>query len=215
MAVLGARARAPFGLRPYGLTAQSFSIGPQVIFGDYREVSADLAYRGSGVGGAMGVTFKKATLEVALGWLTFKPTDDALAVEEFEAQQLDARLRYHVTGGVSAEIGITNRVVAPDFAAQSAGAVRVGARVHNAIGRGVRVALRGHYLAGAKFSGGGSAPLGMEVGLGAVGEFLRSRLRLTADYEFQYFNRTTDDGTGEVSVPIQQALVRLGAAVTF
>jgi hypothetical protein len=79
----------------------------------------------------------------------------------------------------------------------------------------VRLGLRGAYLLAGRFSGGGRAPLGIEIGLGVAGEFLRGRLRLGAEYEFQYFNRKTDGGTGEVSVPIQLALVRLGAVVGF
>jgi len=33
----------------YPLAAQHFSIGPQVAFGDYRETTSDLHYRGGGV----------------------------------------------------------------------------------------------------------------------------------------------------------------------
>jgi hypothetical protein len=202
-------------MRPGGLPAQTFAIGPQVVFGDYREVSADLAYRGAGAGAVVAVARGKVGLEVALAWLRYEPADDGAAVDAFDAQQFDGWLSYDVTRSVSAELGLTNRVVDPDFAAQSAGAVRVGARMSNAIGPGVRLSLRGHYLAGAQFSGGGTAPFGVEVGLGVVGEFLRRRMRVTADYEFQYLDRNTDDGSGQASVPIQQALMRLGAAVAF
>jgi hypothetical protein len=136
-------------------------------------------------------------------------------VESFGANQFDLRARYYLTGPVSAEVGVTVRQVDPEFAAQSTGAIRLGARLASDIGGGGRLRLRGAYLAGARFSGGGSAPVGLEIGLGVVGEFLRGRLGLAADYEFQYFDRKTDVESEEVSVPIQQALLRLGATVAF
>jgi hypothetical protein len=178
-------------------------------------VAADLQYQGAGVGVAAVLTRRRVSLEVAYASLTFDPTDEGAAVESFHARQFDVRAYYYLTGPVSAEGGITVRRMDPDLAAQSAGAARLGARLSNEIGRGVRLGLRGAFLTGARFSGGGTAPLAIEIGLGVAGEFLRGRLRLAADYEFQYFNRKTDDGAGEVSVPIQQALLRLGAGIGF
>jgi hypothetical protein len=197
------------------LSAQTVTLGPQVLLGDYREVSSALRYRGAGVGGAATLTYRKASLEVAYVQLRYDPTDEGSAEESFHARQFDGRLRYYLTGGVSAEVGVTSRRADPEFAAQSVGAARAGVRLSNAVGSGVRLGLRGNYLPGARFSGGGRAPVGLEVGFGAAGEFARGRVRLTADYEFQYFDRKTGAGTAEVSVPVQQALVRLGGAVAF
>jgi hypothetical protein len=105
--------------------------------------------------------------------------------------------------------------VDPEFAAQEAGAARVGVRLSQLVDRDVRLLLRGNYLPAAKFSGGGSASFGLEVGLGVTTDLARGRVRLSAEYEFQYFNRETDDGSRPVSVPIQQALLRFGAAANF
>lgn len=200
---------------PDRLTAQSLSIGPQFLVGDYRETFADLHYRGTGFGGALAVSYKKASLDVVYGRLSYDPASDGDAVTGFTATQFDARLRYFVTGPASAEVGVTSRQVDPAFTAQEAGAVRVGVRLSQAVDPAVRLTLRGNYLAAAKFSGGGSASFGLELGLGVAGDFARGRVRLSAEYDFQHFNRKTDDGSGEVSVPIQQALLRLGAAVVF
>jgi len=200
---------------PIHLSAQTVTIGPQVLLGDYREVSSALRYRGGGLGAAATLAYKKASLEVTYARLSYDPIEDGSTLESFHAGQLDARLRYALTGAVSTEVGLTNRSIDPGFAAQSVGAVRAGIRLSNAIGSGVRLNLRGNYLLRARFSGGGSAPVGLEIAFGVMGEFARGHVRLTTDYEFQYFNRKTDDGSGEVSVPIQQALVRLGVAVGF
>lgn len=200
---------------PIRLSAQTVTLGPQLLLGDYREVSSALQYRGGGLGAAATFSHKKASLEVAYVQLKYEPSEDGSGLESFHARQFDARLRYALTRAVSAEVGVTNRSVDPDFAAQSVGAARVGVRLSNVIGSGVRLNLRGNYLLRARFSGGGSAPVGLEIAFGAIGEFAHGHLRLTTDYEFQYFDRKTDDGSGEVSVPIQQSLVRIGVAVGF
>ena len=200
---------------PALLSAQTVTVGSQVLLGDYREVSSALRYRGGGFGAAATLAYKKASLEVAYVRLSYDPSENGSGLESFHARQFDARVRYYLTGAVSTEVGVTSRSVDPGFAAQSVGAARAGVRISNAIGSGVRLNLRGNYLLRARFSGGGSAPVGLEIAFGAMGEFARGHVRLTTDYEFQYFNRKTDDGSGEVSVPIQQALVRLGVAVGF
>jgi len=70
---------------------------------------------------------------------------------------------------------------------------------------------------GPKFSGGGSiSALGaVRLGLGLTVDALHGRLRVTGDYEFQSVSRTTDDGSGSISAPIQQSLGRVGFAIAF
>jgi hypothetical protein len=199
------------------LTAQHVVLGPHVVVADYREVSADLHYRGSGAGATASLTWKKFGAEVSVSSVKYEPTADGTAIESFTATQFDMRLRYYVTGPVSAELGIVNRKADPEFEAQSMGAGRAGARMTYTLGPGVRMALRGGMLFGAKFSGGGSStPIGaLEIGLTMAADALRGRLRFTGDYDFQRIARKTDDGSGEVKVPIQQALGRVGVAVAF
>lgn len=199
------------------LTAQRVVVGPHVVVGDYREVSADLHYRGRGGGVAGSFTWKKLTVEASASSLKYEPTEDGTAVESFTATQVDVRLRYYVTGPVSAELGFVNRKADPEFEAQSMGAVRAGARMYYVLGPGVRLALRGGMLFGTKFSGGGSStPIGaLEIGLAMGVDALRGRVRLSGDYEFQRIARTTEGSTGDVDVPIQQALGRVGIAVAF
>lgn len=202
-------------LASWRLASQSLAIGPQFLLADYRETFSNLHFTGSGFGAAATLSYKKAAAEVAYASLTYDPADDGDAVTGFKATQFDARLRYYVAGPASLEVGVTSRTVDPEFAAQSAGAARVGVRLSQLVDPAVRLILRGNYLPAAKFSGGGSAAFGLELSLGVSGDFARGRIRLAADYEFQYFNRETDDGSGAVSVPLQQALLRFGVAGTF
>jgi len=78
----------------FQLSAQHFSVGPQIAFGDYREVSSDLHYRGSGIAGSATLQWKQFSADVVLSKLKYKPSNDGTATKEFDASQLDVRLRY-------------------------------------------------------------------------------------------------------------------------
>lgn len=199
------------------LTAQHVSIGPQVAFGDYREVSSDLHYRGSGLGAKATLEWKKLSADVVLSKVKYKPTDTQNGTSAFDASEVDVRVRYWITGPVSAEVGFLNRKADPEFEAQSVGAITMGARMAYLLGPGVRMSLNGGLLFGAKYSGGGTTSgLGaMQLGLGLTVDALRGRVRVTGDYGFQRFSRKTDDGSGALEAPIQQSLGRIGVAIGF
>lgn len=199
------------------VAAQHGTVGLQAAFGDYREVSSDLHYRGTGGGVTASFTFKKLGVEGSITGLTYKPVIGSTAAAEFKATQLDVRVRYYITGPVSAEVGFVNRKAKPEFEAQSVGAVRAGVRMSYPLGPGVNMALRGGMLFGSKFSGGGTvAGVGaLELGLNMAVDAMKGRLRLTGDYDFQRIARTTGSGAGKADVPIQQALGRVGLAVAF
>ncbi|MGH7569236.1 MAG: hypothetical protein ACREL9_09735 [Gemmatimonadales bacterium] len=201
---------------PARLAAQRVAVGPQLVIGDYREVSADLRYQGTGVGAAATVRWKKFSADVAYASVSFSASNESASREDFTAKQFDARVRYAVRGPVSVEAGVTNRTMDPEFAAQSMGAGRIGARMSTAIGSAVQLGFRGNLLLGAKFSGGGEAPVGIELGLAITGDF-NNRFRIGAEYEFQRVDRTTATGPSgsSVDVPIQQSLLRLGAGLIF
>jgi hypothetical protein len=208
---------AVLALLPPVLSAQKLQLnaGAHGIFGDYKETAAALHYQGVGAGFWVGLSKGRLSADGAFAGLSYKPVDDAFGFEDFKATQVDARLRYYIASGISAELGMTSRKMDPEFAAQSASAGRIGLRATYVLGPGASLAVRGNYLAGGKFSGGGKAAFGLEVGLGLSVGASSGRWRVTADYEFQRFNRTTTPtGTGtESKVPLQQALARLGAAL--
>src|SRR6266581_8639452 len=204
-------------LLPIGLAAQHVAIGPQVAFGDYREVSSDLHYRGGGIGAKATLEWKKFSADIVLSKVKYKPTSDGTATTEFNASEVDVRLRYYITGPVSGELGFMNRTADPEFEAQSVGAVTAGAQMAYLLGPGVRMALSGGLMFGSKYSGGGStSALGaLHLGLGLTVEALRGRVHVTGDYGFQRFSRTTNDGSGDTAAPIQQSLGRIGFALAF
>jgi hypothetical protein len=199
------------------LTAQHFNVGPQVAFGDYREVSSDLHYRGSGGGIRASGQWKKFSADVSFSKVKYKPTSTSSATADFNATELDVRLHYYISGPVSAELGLINRKADPEFEAQSVGAITAGAQMAYLLGPGVRMALHGGLMFGAKYSGGGTTSgLGaLQLGLGLTIDALRGHARVTGDYGFERFSRKTDDGSGALPAPIEQSLGRVGVAVAF
>lgn len=199
------------------LSAQHVSIGPQVAFGDYREASSDLHYRGGGLGAKATLEWKKFSADVVLSKVKYKPVSGGAATVEFDASEVDVRLRYYISGPVSAELGVINRKADPEFEAQSVGAVTAGAQMAYLLGPGVNMALRGGLMFGAKYSGGGttSALGALQLGLGLTVDALRGRLLVTGDYGFQRFSRETTNGTTTLAAPIEQSLGRIGFAIAF
>ena len=208
---------AALSIIPSFLSAQHVAIGPHIAFGDYREVSSDLHYRGGGIGAKASFEWKKFSGDVLLSKVKYKPVDTQSGATDFDASEVDVRLRYYISGPVSAELGFINRKADPEFEAQSVGAITAGAQMGYLLGPGVRMTLRGGLMFGAKYSGGGSTSgLGaLQLGLGLAVDGLHGRVRVTGDYGFQRFSRKTDDGSGALDAPIQQSLGRIGFAIVF
>ena len=197
------------------VAAQHASLGPALGVAEYREVASSLRYSGLGPGATARVTWHRFTIDAAIASLRMTPASGSAATQGFRALEIDAWLRWDALNYVSFEVGLTKRSPDADFAAQSLGAVRVGARTRYLLGPGATVWLRGDYLAGAQFSGGGTAPVALELGLGLDVELSR-HLRAAVDYSLQRLDRKTNPAGGaEASVPIEQSLARAGLAVGF
>lgn len=191
--------------------AQTVSLGVHGALGDYREVSSNLRYRGAGGGLSLWLRVYRFSAEATATRVSYDPRDDNSGLTSFEATQIDARVGFDVAAGFTAEIGLLRRTISPELAAQEMGAARIGVRYSKLIGPGTTVALRGNYLAGAEFTGKGSAGLAFELGLLVSTGPVNGRYRLTGDYGFQRIDRKV----GGQPVPIQQSLVRVGVAVGY
>jgi len=189
--------------------AQRVSIGLHGALGDYREVSQDLHYRGTGGGAALWVSYHKFSAEGSFTRVSYDPKKGGF--QSFKATQLDARVGYAVAAGVTAEVGVIKRTVDPALSAQEMGAGRIGVRYVRQIGPGTTVGLRGNYLPGAKFTGQGSAGLAFELGLLLSAGPTNGRYRFTGDYGFQRVDRKVNG----FKAPLEQSLVRIGVAVGF
>ena len=193
--------------------AQQVNVGVQGVFGDYRELSSALSYNGGGLGGFVEANYHKFSGDFEIAKVQFNPSSGSAATEKFTSTQFDAHLRWFLASGVSLETGYTKRDISPDFTTQDFTAIRAGVRANYGLGPGVNLLLRGNYLAAAKFSGGGTAPFALELGLGLSVGKANNRYRFTADYEFQRIDRKTTISGTDYKVPIQQAMARVGAAI--
>jgi opacity protein-like surface antigen len=185
------------------------------VLASYREVASGLRYQGTGFGGALTARYRQLSAEATVLRVSLDPEAGSSATAGFKATEVDAWVAYDVAAYASLEVGVIRRTADPEFDAQSLGAVRVGARSSYEIGPGATVLFRANYLAAPKFSGGGRAPFSLDLGLG-LDVRLAGRLHGTAAYGFQRVNRKTNPGgTGEVDVPIQETVARVGLGVSF
>jgi hypothetical protein len=205
-----------FTLAAAPLSAQQVTLGAGYAFSDYREQADFLHFRGAGPSVLLTVEHGRLALRADAWHLSMDPTGEAAAgLESFTVDEINVRLGVRAVSVLALEAGYLCRSVAPSRAAQSYSAATLGLRAAYPLAPGAEVAVRTSYVAGTDFTGGGSAPFGIELGLSAVYGPGSGRFRVTGDYEFQRIDRRTDQNGSRVSVPIQSSVARLGLAVRF
>ena len=200
--------------RPVGAQLPQVRVSVLEGLGHYREQGPALDFSGSGPGARLDLTWRRWGLVARGVHLSFSPTDPSSGSVGFTATETEVALRYRPLGTIPAAIegGVIRRTISPTDAAQELRAYRIGVFAHFVIGDGAEVETRGAWLAGAKFSGGGTAGTGLTLGLRAA---YRPVARfpwgwLVADYDFERLDRAT-----AVPVPIQGSTVRLGVEGRF
>lgn len=195
--------------------AQRISAGAQYAFSEYAEQGSSLRFDGAGPAGHVSVGWRRFDIGLSAARLSFAPADAGGATQPFDVTQTGITLSVRAARMVSVEAGLIDRDVAPLHAAQSVTAVRLGARMAFPLATATDVAVRGSYLAGGRFSGGGSAPFGVEIGLGVSYAPWWERVRLTGDLEFLRFDRRISTGDGSIDAPLQGSTARLGVMVAY
>jgi hypothetical protein len=198
------------------LSAQQVTVGAGYALSDYREQADFLHFNGTGPAVVLNVEHGRLALR-ADGWhLSMDPGGDAAAgLESFTVDEVNLRFGVRAVSVVAVEAGYLRRTTSPSRAAQSYSAATLGIRAAYPLAPGAEVAIRTSYVAGTDFTGGGSAPFGIELGLSARYGPGSGRYRVTGDYGFQRIDRHTDQGGTRLSVPIQSSVARLGVAVSF
>jgi hypothetical protein len=198
------------------LSAQQVTLGAGYALADYQEQAAFLHFKGSGPTATLNVERGRLALRVDASHFDLDPPDDNPSpLEPFKVDQFSVRLGVRTMSVVVAEAGFFRRSTSPSRAAQAYSAATLGARVAYALAPGADVAVRTAYVAGMDFSGGGSAPFGIELGLSAAYGPGAGRYRITGDYEFQRIDRYTDQSGSRLDVPIQSSVARVGVSVRF
>ncbi|HEX5962551.1 MAG TPA: hypothetical protein VFY42_02400 [Gemmatimonadales bacterium] len=198
------------------LRAQQVTLGAGYALANYQEQADFLQFSGSGPTAMVTVERGRLALRVD-GWhLDLNPeAAGPPPLEPFTFDQLRVRLGVRAMSVVGIEAGYMRRWIEPSRAAQSLSAATLGVRAAYPLAPGAEVAVRTAYVAGTEFTGGGSAPFGIELGLSAAYGPGSGRLRLTGDYEFQRIDRHTDQNGARLSVPIQSSFARFGLTVRF
>lgn len=194
---------------------QRISAGVQYALAEYAEQGASLRFDGAGPSGNVSLGWRRFDLGLSAARLSFTPAAAGDATQAFDVTQTEIRLRVRAARLVSVEAGVIDRDVAPVHAAQSVTAIRLGALMAFPLATGTDVAVRGSYLAGGRFSGGGSAPLGVELGLGVSYTPWWERVRVTGDLEFVRFDRHITTADARIQAPIQSSTARIGVLITY
>lgn len=198
------------------LSAQQVTLGAGYALADYQEQAAFLHFKGSGPTAMLTVERGRLALRIDASHLDLDPPENsATPLDAFKVDQISLRLGVRTMSVVAVEAGFFRRSTSPSRAAQSYSAATLGIRAAYPLAPGADVAIRTAYVAGTDFSGGGSAPFGIELGLNAAYGPGSGRFRITGDYEFQRIDRRTDQNGTRLSVPIQSSVARLGVSVKF
>lgn len=205
-----------FALAAAPLSAQQVTLGAGFALSEYREQADFLRFRGSGPAALLTVERGRLALRADAWHLSMDPTGEAAAgLESFTVDEISVRLGVRAVSVLAVEAGYLRRSIAPSRAAQSYSAATLGLRAAYPLAPGAEVAVRTSYVAGTDFTGGGSAPFGIELGLSAGYGPGSGRFRVTGDYGFQRIDRRTDQNGTRLSVPIQSSVARFGLAVRF
>ena len=198
------------------LRAQQITLGTGYALADYQEQAGFLHFNGGGPAAMLTVERGRLALRVDAWHLDLNPEQAGVPpLESFALDQVRVRLGIRAMRVIGVEAGYMKRWVDPSRAAQSLGAATLGVRAAYPLAPGAEVAVRTAYVAGTDFSGGGSAPFGIELGLSAGYGPGSGRLRITGDYEFQRIDRRTTQNGTRLSVPIQSSFARFGLTVRF
>jgi hypothetical protein len=198
------------------LPAQRVTLGVEAALTDYREQGAALRFTGAGFSARAELSIWRIDAQARATRVHVDgASENADVTDAFDIAQNEVQLRMHVTPRLGVEAGVLSRTMAPEHAAQSMRAWRVGGVFLQPLAPGADVAVRAAYLGATEFGGGGTAPFGLDVGLAVSYGPGAGRVRLTAEYDFQRVDRRTTVGGNRVDVPIQSAIARIGVAATF
>ena len=189
--------------------AQTFTIGAYGVAATHIEVSEDLKSEGFGYGAMVRFRLGRFALE-GTGYRASMESDDASLIP-FTMLEGDVRLMYDLSPMVAAEAGFTHRAIDPEFAAQDMGTFTIGLRAKNQLARVATIHVRAAYFVAPGFSGGGTAPLAFELGLGTMLGPDNGHWRFHFAYDFQRVDRKVND----LDTPIQVTVARVGLEVSF
>lgn len=127
---------------------------------------------------------------------------------DYDVNEIDLAATWFWRPYLAPELGVARRFVSPELAAQDVGVVRIGALSEVRLARVAGLWVRGSWLPVSRFSGGGSAGFGVEVGLGVEVGAPTDRFQGFAGFEYQRIDREAAS-EAPLQFSVGQAGVRL------
>jgi hypothetical protein len=193
------------------LRAQDFRAGVNGVYVSHTEVNALHRASGFGFGGLLAAQRGRFGIELSGYTASLDPKDSQSAMQGYTITGVDVRALARLLPNVALQVGGGRRSVDPVLAAQDVGFVRVGVVSDNRLTNIADLQVRGAYLAAPHFSGGGTAGLAFEIGLGVGLGPQSGRVRFQTDYDFQRIDREVNSS----AVPMQSLVARAGAVLRF
>jgi hypothetical protein len=161
-----------------------------------------------GLGGGIGaeVTFRRFRAEVS--YLHAALEADYSIQPDYNLDQLDLSLSWFWRPYLAAQIGAARRFTSPEFVAQEVGLFRIGVLSETRLARIAGIWARGAYLPLTRYSGGGSAGLGLELGLGVDLGSPEGRFAGFAAFAYQRLDRNA-----AAEAPLQFSVGQAGVRV--
>jgi hypothetical protein len=170
------------------------------------EVEDTRQARGLGLGVGARVTLSRFRVEAR--YLHAALQADFSIQPDYDVDEVDLVATWLWRSYLSPQVGVARRFVSPDFAAQDVGVARIGALSEVRLARIAGLWVRGAYLPLTRFSGGGSASLGLEIGLGVEVGDPAAKLQGFASFDYQRIDRNAA-AEAPLQYSVGQAGVRL------
>jgi hypothetical protein len=151
------------------------------------EVAATREAKGLGLGGSVQVDLPRVRIEARVLHAALRA--DFNIQSGYNVDQLDLTGSWFWRPYLALQLGAGRRFMSPEFVAQDVGLVRVGLLSETRLARLADIWVRGAYLPFTRFSGGGSASPGFELGLGAGIGSREARLQGFVEFGYQRIDR--------------------------
>jgi hypothetical protein len=194
------------------LRAQHVTADAGYALAHYSEQASTLSFDGSGPTGSVGFEWWRLQAFGEAQQLSLTPPHGS-SLQSFRLTDLTAGVRVHVAPLTSIELAYQHRGISPDGAAESFAALRSAVRADVPLAPSATATVRAGYVGTLSFSGGGTAPLGLDLGLGFDYGPGAGHIRVIGRYDFERIDRRTLILSQSHAVPIESSVGMLGLGI--
>ena len=167
--------------------------------------------RGLGVAGDVGLDLLRGRVHVEVRGVTTSLKADFTVQPDYAMHLLEGVVTYRWRAPLAFQVAIQRRFFSPDLAAQDVGLVRTGVLSETRLSSLGAIRGSASYLPLTRFSGGGDAGFGLELGLGISLGRAGGRWAGLLEYTYQRIDRKV----GGQDVPIATSIARVGVGARF